>query len=47
MAMGVAFVSVLTAAIAARFVRTDDTDDLRAALTRIEADLAEIKARLG
>jgi len=47
MAMGVAFVSVLTAAIAARFVRTDDTDDLRDALARIEADLAEIKARLG
>jgi voltage-gated potassium channel len=48
MAMGVAFVSVLTAAIAARFVRTDDagTDELRDALARIEADLAEIKARL-
>jgi voltage-gated potassium channel len=49
MAMGVAFVSLLTAAIAARFVRTDTsgTDDLRDALARIEAELAEIKAQLG
>jgi voltage-gated potassium channel len=48
MAIGVAFVSLLTAAIAARFVRTDETgtNELREALGRIEADLAEIKARL-
>jgi voltage-gated potassium channel len=48
MAMGVAFVSLLTAAIAAKFVRTDasGTDDLRDALARIEAELAEIKAQL-
>jgi voltage-gated potassium channel len=48
MGVGVVFIAVLTAAIAARFVRTDDsgTDDLREALARVEADLAEIKARL-
>jgi voltage-gated potassium channel len=49
MAVGVAFVSLLTAAIAARFVRTEEagTGELRDALARIEADLAEIKTRLG
>lgn len=49
MAIGVAFVSLLTAAIAARFVRTeeDGTAELHKALARIEADVAEIKARLG
>ena len=48
MAVGVAFVSLLTAAIAARFVRTeeDGTAELHEALARIEADLAEIKSRL-
>ena len=48
MAMGIAFVSLLTAALAARFVRTDNSEmnDLRDALARIEADLAEIKAGL-
>jgi voltage-gated potassium channel len=47
MAVGVAFVSLLTAAT--RFVRTetDGTAELHEALTRIEAELAEIKARLG
>ena len=49
MAMGVAFVSLLTAAIAARFVRTDEsgTRELRDTLARIEADLAAIKTRVG
>ena len=48
MALGIAFVSLLTAAIAARFIRTDEggTAELREALNRIEADLAEIKSRL-
>jgi voltage-gated potassium channel len=48
MAMGIAFVSLLTAALAARFVRTDNSemDDLRDTLARIEAELAEIKAGL-
>jgi voltage-gated potassium channel len=48
MAVGVVFIAVLTAAIAARFVRTDEsgTDDLRDAVARIEADLAEIKGLL-
>jgi len=47
--MGVAFVSLLTAAIAARFVRSDEprTDELRELFARIEAELAENKARLG
>jgi hypothetical protein len=42
-------VSLLTAAIAARFVRTEEagTGELRDALGRIEAEFAEIKARLG
>jgi voltage-gated potassium channel len=48
MAMGIVFVSLLTAALAARFIRTDKTEvnDMRDALARIEADLAEIKAGL-
>jgi voltage-gated potassium channel len=46
MAMGIAFVSLLTAALAARFVRTDNSEmgGLRDTLTRIEAELGEIKA---
>jgi len=49
MAMGVAFVSLLTGAIAARFVRTDATEgmDVREALARIETELQEIRAQLG
>lgn len=48
MAMGIAFVSLLTAALSARFVRTDNSDmnDLRNTLARIEADVAELKTRL-
>ena len=47
-AIGVVFVSLLTAALAARFIRTDNTEmiDMRDALARIEADVAEIKAGL-
>lgn len=49
MASGIAFLALLTAAVTARFVRTDDTgtNELRDTLARIESDLAEIKARLG
>jgi len=48
MASGVAFVALLTAAIAARFVREDDsgTEDLREALARIESDIRDIKQQL-
>jgi len=48
MAIGIVFVALLTAAIAARFVRTDEagTHELHQAIARIESDLAEIKARL-
>jgi voltage-gated potassium channel len=48
MVAGVAFVSLLTAAIAARFVRTDEAarDELRETLARVEGELAEIKALL-
>lgn len=48
MVMGVAFVSLLTATIAARFIRTDEsgTDELRETLARVESELAEIKALL-
>jgi voltage-gated potassium channel len=46
--MGVAFVSLLTATIAARFIRTDEsgTNELRDTLARVESELAEIKALL-
>jgi voltage-gated potassium channel len=50
MLVGIAFTSLLTAAIAARFVKTDARDeesDLEETLRRIEADLAWLKARLG
>ncbi len=48
MASGIAFVALLTAAIAARFVREDDsgTEDLREALARIESDIRDIKQQL-
>lgn len=49
MASGIAFISLLTAAIAARFVQTEDDGltELRSTLERIEAELGEIKSRLG
>jgi voltage-gated potassium channel len=41
---GIGFLSILTAAIASRFVQADaGTDGVRAALARIEAELAELK----
>jgi voltage-gated potassium channel len=47
MLAGIGFLSVLTATIASRFVRTDTgTDEVMATLTRIEAELAELKRRL-
>ena len=48
MVMGVAFLSVLTAAVAARFVKTEDDGltELHQSLARIETELGEIRARL-
>jgi voltage-gated potassium channel len=49
MLVGIGFLSVLTATIASHFVKLDaghDSGDIRATLERIEADLAEIKARI-
>ncbi len=47
MLFGIGFLSVLTAAIASRFVRTDtDSEEILAKLTRIESELAEVKRRL-
>lgn len=49
MLVGIGFISVLTATIATRFVRSDtggDTSEMQATLCRIEEELIEIKARL-
>jgi voltage-gated potassium channel len=47
MLFGIGFLSVLTATIASRFVKTDTgTDEMRKTLARIEADLAEMKRQL-
>jgi voltage-gated potassium channel len=49
MLFGIGFLSVLTAAIASLFVKTergDETDAILASLTRLEAELAEVKQRL-
>jgi hypothetical protein len=46
MVFGIGFLSVLTAAIASRFVKTergDETEEILAALGRLEGDLAELK----
>jgi voltage-gated potassium channel len=43
---GIGFLSVLTAAIASRFVKTeraDETEEILAALGRLEGELAELK----
>lgn len=49
MGMGIAFISLLTAAIAARFVKTEDDglSELHESLARIEGELREIKSHLG
>jgi voltage-gated potassium channel len=47
MLVGIGFLSVLTATVAAHFVKTDTgSTDVRDALQRIEKELVEIKARL-
>lgn len=49
MLFGIGFLSVLTTTIASRFVKTergDETEELLAALTRLEAELAELKQQL-
>ena len=47
MLFGIGFLSVLTATIASRFVQTDThTEDMKATLARIEADLADMKRQL-
>lgn len=47
---GIGFLSLLTAAIASRFVkeeRSEKRDEMMEALRRLEADVREIKAKLG
>jgi voltage-gated potassium channel len=49
MLFGIGFLSVLTAAIASRFVKTErggETEDILAALRRLEAEVAELKQQL-
>lgn len=47
MLFGIGFLSVLTATIASRFVQTDThTEEMKATLARIEAELAEMKRQL-
>ena len=46
MLFGIGFLSVLTAAVASRFVKTErgaETEAILAALTRLEAEVAELK----
>jgi len=50
MLVGIGFIAVLTATISSYFVKSDRSDEHTAlveALARIEADLAELKTRLG
>jgi hypothetical protein len=48
MLAGIGFLSVLTATIASRFVRTDTrTEEMMATLTRVEAELADLKRQVG
>lgn len=49
MLVGIGFISVLTATVASLFVKSDRQDEhttVTEALARIEADLAELRARL-
>jgi voltage-gated potassium channel len=49
MFVGIGFISLLTATVASRFVRTErgaETEELLAALQRIEGELAEMKQRM-
>ena len=49
MLVGIGFLAVLTATISSQFVkadRADETDQVLEALRRLEADVAELKARL-
>ena len=47
MLIGIGFLSVLTATIASRFVRTDTgTEEMMATLTRIEGELADLKRQV-
>jgi voltage-gated potassium channel len=47
MLAGIGFLSVLTATIASHFVKSDTgSDDVLDALHRLEAEIAELKARL-
>ena len=46
MVFGIGFLSVLTATVASRFVKTergDETEEILAALARLEAELADLK----
>jgi voltage-gated potassium channel len=48
MLLGIGFLSVLTATVASQFIKTDTgSDEVIAALRRIEADLAELRAHAG
>jgi voltage-gated potassium channel len=48
MLVGIGFISVLTAAVATRFIQTDtQSDEVLETLHRIEADIAELKAKVG
>jgi hypothetical protein len=49
MLFGIGFLAILTATIASAFVKTergDETEAILAALTRVEAELADLKQRL-
>ena len=48
MLVGIGFLAVLTATVASRFVkanRADETSEILETLRRLEADVAELKAR--
>jgi voltage-gated potassium channel len=47
MLLGIGFIAVRTGTVASRFVQTDtSSDEMLEALRRIDADVAELKARL-